>query len=231
MPKAPPRLDPDHPVHRFALEMRSLRLRAGDPALRELARAMSCSHSTVSAYLNGHRLPPPRQLKAFVLACKGDPVAWQLQLEAVRQGLSRRLPAPDKRGATKTSEPQGGTTEAPEPHPNSGLPSPSASHLSPEERDTLRSDRNDQLRGALQHETGVTDSGILQLEDHSDKGYILHVTFDREKTSAAEVLSKIRATFERLFPDVPYFGQKLTERDDSVGFGFTYLDHNALFPD
>jgi hypothetical protein len=56
---------------------------------------MSCSHSTVSAYLNGHRLPPPDQLNKFVLACKGDPAAWQRRLENVHERLSR-LPAPEE---------------------------------------------------------------------------------------------------------------------------------------
>jgi FtsZ-interacting cell division protein YlmF len=55
---------------------------------------MSCSHSTVSAYLNGRRVPPPDQLKTFVLACKGDPATWQERLETVHETLSR-LPAPD----------------------------------------------------------------------------------------------------------------------------------------
>ena len=87
MPKAPPRLDPANPVHGFALEMRKLRLRAGDPSLAELARAMTCSHSTVSAYINGRRLPLPRQLASFVLACKGDPSDWLERLGEVRGRL------------------------------------------------------------------------------------------------------------------------------------------------
>lgn len=94
MPKAPPRLNPHDPVQGLALEMRSLRLRAGNPSLAELGRAMSCSHSTVSAYLNGRRVPPPDQLKTFVLACKDDPAPWQEKLETVHERLSR-LPAPD----------------------------------------------------------------------------------------------------------------------------------------
>ena len=89
MSKARPRLDPADLVHSFAGEMRRLRLRAGDPSLGELARAMSCSHSTVSAYLNGQRLPSPKQLESFVLACNGNVGDWLQRLEAVRVQLNR----------------------------------------------------------------------------------------------------------------------------------------------
>jgi len=99
VPKAPPRLDPDDPVEGFALDMRSLRLRADNPSLAELARVMSCSHSTVSAYLNGRRLPPPDQLKTFVVACKGDLATWQRKLADVHDRLSR-LPGSDAPGST-----------------------------------------------------------------------------------------------------------------------------------
>jgi len=92
MPKPRPWLDPVEPVHSFAREMRSLRFRAGDPSLQQLARAMACSHSTVSAYLNGRRLPPPKQLESFVLACQGNVEDWLERLEAVREQLDG-LPA------------------------------------------------------------------------------------------------------------------------------------------
>jgi transcriptional regulator with XRE-family HTH domain len=96
MPKAPRQLDPDDPVQELALEMRNLRLHAENPSLEKLGRAMSCSHATVSAYLNGRRLPPPGQLKAFVEACGESAAwpAWQRRLEAVHERLSR-LPASD----------------------------------------------------------------------------------------------------------------------------------------
>lgn len=89
MPKVPPRLNPDDPVQGLALDLRTMRLRAGSPSLAELARAMSCSHSTVSAYLNGHRLPAPDQLRAFALACGADPAHWLAKLEDVHGRLSR----------------------------------------------------------------------------------------------------------------------------------------------
>ena len=93
MPKAPPRLDPDDPAQGLALEMRRLRLRAGSPSLAELAREMSCSHSTVSAYLNGHRLPPIGQLARFAVVCGDDPEAWRRKLEDVHERLNRLPPS------------------------------------------------------------------------------------------------------------------------------------------
>ena len=99
MPKRGPRLNPDDPVQGLALELQRLRMHAGNPPLAELARKMSCSHSTVSAYLNSRRLPPPEQLKSFVLACNGDPAAWQSKLEDVHQQLNR-LPAQETLGST-----------------------------------------------------------------------------------------------------------------------------------
>jgi len=85
VPKEQPRLDPGNPVHRFALELRRLWLRAGEPKVTELARSMYCSHSTVSAFLNGYRLPSPRQLDAFVRACHGDVAEWRAKLVEFRE--------------------------------------------------------------------------------------------------------------------------------------------------
>src|ERR1700761_2414226 len=99
MPKAPPKLDPADPIHRFALELRRLRIRGGDPSQIKLARAVGCTHSTISAYFNGHRLPGPKQLESLVVACKGNPAQWLEKLEAVHDEIGRipnsRSPEPD----------------------------------------------------------------------------------------------------------------------------------------
>ena len=68
----------------------------------------------------------------------------------------------------------------------------------------------------------------MQLEDHSDKGYLISVEFD-ERLVAAEVLSLIRRAFEDSFPKTPIWGEKKTEGERSVSFAFTYIDeHNKL---
>ncbi|MEU9883762.1 helix-turn-helix domain-containing protein [Streptomyces phaeochromogenes] len=73
LPKKPARLDPENnPIHAFAEELRSIRFEAGDPTLQVIAQQIPCSHPTVSAYLNGLRLPPVAQLKAFLRACNAS---------------------------------------------------------------------------------------------------------------------------------------------------------------
>lgn len=94
----------------LALELKMLRLRAGNPSLEELARKMTCSHSTISAYLNGHRLPPPDQLSRFVRACGGDPAVWQRKLEEVHEQLTR-LPAQGAGGSAQDDAAQKGWWE------------------------------------------------------------------------------------------------------------------------
>lgn len=96
MPKPPPSLNPRDPVKGFARGLRRLRLEAGQPSLTALARAMSCSHSTVSAYLNGYRLPPFGQLRTFVEACGGDPEEWKGKLQSTWEQIE------DQRALTGT---------------------------------------------------------------------------------------------------------------------------------
>lgn len=87
MPRRPPILDPRHPVHRFALELRRLREQSGYLTLAELAEAMDCPRSAVAAYFNGARLPRLAQLIALVQACNGDLPYWQSRLETAQSEL------------------------------------------------------------------------------------------------------------------------------------------------
>jgi transcriptional regulator with XRE-family HTH domain len=91
MPKQQPELDLSQAVHRLANGMRILQLRAGNPTQEQLANAMACSHSTVSAYLNGRRRPPLKLLEPFVRACKGTKADLE-QLEKLWRQIDR-LPA------------------------------------------------------------------------------------------------------------------------------------------
>ena len=91
MPKQQPELDPSQAAHRLANGMRILQLRAGNPTQEQLANAMACSHSTVSAYLNGRRRPPLTLLEPFVRACKGTKADLE-QLEKLWRQIDR-LPA------------------------------------------------------------------------------------------------------------------------------------------
>ena len=69
----------------------------------------------------------------------------------------------------------------------------------------------------------------MQLEAHTDSGYLLYVDFD-ERQCAAAVLSLISTTLQDLFPDVPFWGEMKTESERSVSFAYTYIDEqNRLF--
>jgi hypothetical protein len=99
----------------------------------------------------------------------------------------------------------------------------------PRQRDAIRKERNNMVIASLKAHDGVTNCYIMQLEDHTDKGYLVVVNFD-DRQSAAEVLSQIRRTFDECFPDVPIWGEMKTESDNSVSFAYTYIDeHNRLF--
>ncbi|MFE9322094.1 helix-turn-helix domain-containing protein [Nocardia sp. NPDC052278] len=77
MPSARRPLDPDRPTESFALSLRELHRAAGGPKYRVLAAAINASNATVSAILNGHRLPSWEQTQAFVEACGGDSSEWK----------------------------------------------------------------------------------------------------------------------------------------------------------
>jgi hypothetical protein len=107
VPKRQPRLDRSKPVDRFALELRRLRLGADEPKVTELAHAMFCSHSTVSAFLNAYRLPSPGQLDAFVRVCHGDVREWRRLLAETRE-LIGLIGTPDQEPLETSGAPQAG---------------------------------------------------------------------------------------------------------------------------
>jgi hypothetical protein len=93
----------------------------------------------------------------------------------------------------------------------------------------LRARNNLIVVDALKARPGVTDCWVMQLEDHSDKGYLLSVAFD-STLSAAEVLSVVREVFAERLPDTPIFGEMKSESEGEVSFAYTYLDeHNRAF--
>jgi hypothetical protein len=101
--------------------------------------------------------------------------------------------------------------------------------INPKQRDAIRAERNKVVIEALKAHDGITDCGVMQLEDHTDKGFLVYVDFD-DRQSPAEVLSLIRRTFEECFPDLPISGEMKTESDSTVSFAYTYIDrHNKLF--
>ncbi|MFI5957432.1 NB-ARC domain-containing protein [Cryptosporangium sp. NPDC051539] len=85
----------NNPITQLAGELRTMRRRAGSPAYREMAGRANFSASVLAAAAAGHALPTLPVTKAFVLACGGDPKAWEARWYEVsaQLGRVRDLPA------------------------------------------------------------------------------------------------------------------------------------------
>jgi hypothetical protein len=71
-------IDPkEDPLSEFAVELRRLRILAGSPSYRELARRSSYSKSVLSEAAGGRSLPTLEVTLAYVRACRGDVTRWQ----------------------------------------------------------------------------------------------------------------------------------------------------------
>jgi len=100
----------------------------------------------------------------------------------------------------------------------------SSGTISPEERDGIRAARNELLEARMRRESGVTDADVFQIDDHTDNGFALFVQFEDAKTSAGELVARVRELFVELFPGVPVWGEMQMEEDTSIVFVYTYLD-------
>ncbi|WP_020134911.1 WD40 repeat domain-containing protein [Streptomyces sp. 351MFTsu5.1] len=86
-------LDPSAgPVARFAHELRQLRVAAGSPSYRTMAKTVGCGATTLSQAASGDRLPALAAVEAYVRACGGDPEPWRLRW-AEAQEEADRVPA------------------------------------------------------------------------------------------------------------------------------------------
>lgn len=98
-------LDPESgPLQRFAYDLRRLRLDAGSPSYRELARKTQYSTSVLSRAASGRELPSLAVALAYASACGGDTKHWQARWEALaRQSqLATEVPgAAADRGPTQ----------------------------------------------------------------------------------------------------------------------------------
>jgi hypothetical protein len=84
-------------IEEFAARLRELRVQAGSPSYRNLAKITNYSSSTLADATSGKRLPSEPVLKALVSACGADPAPWLDEL--------RRLatcPAHQERGGAET---------------------------------------------------------------------------------------------------------------------------------
>lgn len=81
-------MDPkDGPVSRFAVELRELRRRAGNPGYRELARRAHYATTTLAQAARGMNLPSLPVTLAFARACGGDVAEWENRWHATTAEL------------------------------------------------------------------------------------------------------------------------------------------------
>jgi hypothetical protein len=69
--------DVDAEVRRFGVTLQAMIRRAGIPSLRELARRVHFSHTTIAEAVGGRSLPTLEVVRAIVAICEGDPAEWE----------------------------------------------------------------------------------------------------------------------------------------------------------
>ncbi|MGC0397910.1 WD40 repeat protein [Streptomyces sp. SAI-126] len=77
------------PVARFAHDLRQLRIAAGSPSYRTMAKEAGCGATTLSQAASGERLPALAVVEAYVRACGGDPAPWRLRWKETEQEADR----------------------------------------------------------------------------------------------------------------------------------------------
>ncbi|MGW3043328.1 hypothetical protein ACWC9T_25540 [Kitasatospora sp. NPDC001159] len=106
----------------FAGELRTLRLDAGQPSFRTMAKtAGSISHTTLYEAACGSRLPSWATTRAFVQACGGNEEEWQRRWSAAVNGEPAATPVLP----TPPVAPVAPVAQAPRPRPSVPLPEPS----------------------------------------------------------------------------------------------------------
>jgi transcriptional regulator with XRE-family HTH domain len=77
----------------FAVALRALRERAGNPSQQEIGRAIGKTHSLVGYVLRGQHMPPWETAAALVRALGGRPADFRTAWEAAREAADGRGPA------------------------------------------------------------------------------------------------------------------------------------------
>ncbi|MFB4271475.1 hypothetical protein [Nonomuraea sp. GTA35] len=82
-------LDPENdPLHRFAFELRQLRVKAGGPSYRQLSRRAHFSVTALSEAAGGVVVPSLAVTLAYVEACDGDRDEWEGRWHALIRALA-----------------------------------------------------------------------------------------------------------------------------------------------
>ncbi|GAB3535610.1 hypothetical protein GCM10027403_13560 [Arthrobacter tecti] len=125
----------EDPVEQFSAELAKLRLRAGEPSFRSMAKKSGCiSHTTLHDAAKGVRFPSWETTEQFVRICGGDVNEWRERwIEA--QQATRRPQSPEDAGvgsfpdgsAPDTRTPAAGSGSTPVPDDAAANSAPTAS--------------------------------------------------------------------------------------------------------
>ncbi|WP_033322342.1 WD domain, G-beta repeat protein [Streptomyces yerevanensis] len=83
------------PVQRLAHELRELRMAAGGPSYRTMARTAGFSATTLSQAAAGQRLPSLAVVQGYVRACGGEPGEWEPRWKAA-EAEAAEIPVDEK---------------------------------------------------------------------------------------------------------------------------------------
>ncbi|MFD5462378.1 helix-turn-helix domain-containing protein [Kitasatospora sp. NPDC127059] len=112
---------PPTAAENFAGQLRTLRLDAGQPSFRTMAKAVgSISHTTLYEAASGSRLPSWPTTRAFVSACGGDEEEWHHRWRAAVKGEPPAevvIPAPPTAPAPAPAPAPPDATPVPTPAP------------------------------------------------------------------------------------------------------------------
>lgn len=114
----------DERVAEFALNLRQLRMRAGNPTYREMSKVAMASSSVLSSAASGRRLPTLQATLGFVEACGGSVADWRnrwIALAASLHGDSLTLPTRREFDGTESTMPIGSSRPAQLPLPRTAL--------------------------------------------------------------------------------------------------------------
>ncbi|MEV4176287.1 hypothetical protein [Nonomuraea sp. NPDC049709] len=87
------------PLHRFATELRKLRIEAGKPSYRELAKRAHFSVTALAEAAGGAVLPSLAVTLAYVEACGGDRAEWEERWRALDEQLKEPVEQDGPEGA------------------------------------------------------------------------------------------------------------------------------------
>lgn len=95
MPRSEQPLEGDDALTAFAMDLRTLRQKAGSPPYRRLARTAHYSSTTLADAARGNRFPSLAVTLAYVQACGGDTGEWEKRWHEVAAALASERPSSD----------------------------------------------------------------------------------------------------------------------------------------